>query len=100
MRQAKVLRLLRYDAKSWWYFKTLREQGRIDEARKLERQSILSNIRFIRENINREAITYRVDTIWFKDKGNGVSYTTSLSNVHPGMFATWVYCYANRIGEK
>ena len=110
MAEAKVLRLLRYDAARWWWFQTLRNQGRIEEARRLERESIRSNVRFIRENIKRRAITYRLDIIQFPDRPpsrpfdlqrmNGQSYTASCSNTGVGLFAAWVYCYAYRIGHK
>lgn len=98
--EAKVLRLLRYDAKRWWYHQALRKQGQIDKAIKLERQSIRDSVKTIRENINREATTHYISVIEFLDKGNGTSYTTCMSNVHPGMFAAWIYCYANRIGSQ
>lgn len=98
MAQAKVLRLLRYDAKRWWYHKTLREQGNIAKATILERASIRDEVRFIRHNIRREATTHRLSVIEFLDRP-GDSYTTTVSGCHPGGFTAWVYCYANRIGE-
>jgi hypothetical protein len=93
--KCKVLHLLRHDASMWWYYQTLRKQGMITEARRLERESIRSNVRFIRENILRDATTYRLDTIWFDDRPNDkTSYTTIVSNCHVGLFAAWVFCYA------
>jgi hypothetical protein len=111
MREAKVLRLLRSDARVWWWHVELRNQGRIAEAIKLERKSIRSHVRFIRENIGRRATTYRLSVIDFEDRpqprpfdlsieSGGTSYTACVSSCHPGDFAAWVYCYANRIGLK
>jgi hypothetical protein len=113
MRQAKVLRLLRADAKAWWWYAQLRSQGRVAEAIELERESIRSNVRFIRQNIGRDARTIRTSIIWFDDRPThrpfdlkpvspwgGDSYTTVVSGCHPGSFAAWVWCYANRIGWK
>jgi hypothetical protein len=110
MAQAKVLRLLRHDARSWWWFRRLREMGRVDEAIKLERQSIRNDVTFIRENVGRRAITYRTSVISFEDTPrakpfdlqpvNGRGHTTCLSGCHPGIFAAWIYCYAHRIGLK
>jgi len=112
IRLAKVLRLLRADARAWWYFDTLRRQGRIEEAIRLERESIRREVRFIRENIGREANTIRTSIIDFptrevshrpfdlKPIQNGYGRTSCLSGCHPGIFAAWVYCYANRIGLR
>lgn len=111
IRLAKVLRLLRADAASWWYWKRLREMGRIEEARQLERASIRSEVRFIRESINRPIQTYRTSVIEFTEAfgghyrpfdlqpmGGSNARTVSVSGCHPGGFAAFVYCYANRIG--
>lgn len=115
MRQAKVLRLLRHDARIWWWHAQLRKYGNHAEAIRLERESIRRVVRHFRKNLNREAITYRLSVISFEDRPqrkpfdlspcymdgsytNG--YTVSSSGVHPGEFAAWVYCYANRIGIK
>ena len=110
MAHAKVLRLLRHDARAWWYHQTLRTQGRETEAIVLERQSVRRNVAFIRENIGRAMITYRADTIVFPDivrhqpfdlrPMNVRGWTSSVSGCHPGSFAAWVYCYANRIGQQ
>src|ERR1700741_4799598 len=101
-REAKVLRLLRADARAWWYFATLRNQGRVEEARTLERKSIRDQVRWFRENLGRNAVTFRTSCIWFEDRPaqyrpfdltierEGHGYSTSASNVHPGEFAAWV----------
>jgi hypothetical protein len=66
--QAKVLRLLRFDAGRWWYWQTLRAQGQTAKAIELERASIRASVRHIRENIGRQAITHRADCIEFTDR--------------------------------
>lgn len=51
-RPASLLKLLREDARSWWYFKKLRQYGfpeHVAEAAKLERQSVRKNIAYARE---------------------------------------------------
>ena len=113
---AIVLRMLRHDARQWWYFQALRKNGSegVRQAIKLERQSIRNNVRFIRQNISREALTYRTSVIDFPnreirtrpfdlqpvDEFERSSYTASLSGCHVGIFAAWVHCYAHRIGWK
>jgi hypothetical protein len=109
--QAKVLRLLRFDAGRWRYWQTLRAQGQTAKAIELERASIRASVRHIRENIGRQAITHRADCIEFTDpptSGRPFSLkpesvqgrTVIVSGCHPGGFAAWVYCYAHRIGWK
>lgn len=111
--EAKVLRLLRHDARMWWWFKTLRSRGQIAEATRLERESIRNDVKFIRENIARPMTTYRTSVIEFLDRPRarpfdlsierpwgGNSYTAMVSGCHVGSFAAWVYCYAHRIGLK
>jgi len=90
----------------------LARMGRIEEAIRLERESIRREVRFIRENIGREANTIRTSIIDFptrevshrpfdlKPIQNGYGRTSCLSGCHPGIFAAWVYCYANRIGLR
>lgn len=41
--------LLNDEAKRWWYYRQLREQGNVAEARRKERESIRSTIKTIRE---------------------------------------------------
>jgi len=43
-----LYKLLNDDAKSWWYHHRLREQGQVEEARKLEQESILNDLRHLR----------------------------------------------------
>jgi hypothetical protein len=115
MAQAKVLRLLRHDARMWWYFQTLRNQGNTQRAIKLERESIRNQVRFLRKAVRRQATTHRDNVIEFLDRpgrkpfdlshenmdGSYVnSYTVTASGCHPGGFAAFVYCYAHRIGLK
>jgi hypothetical protein len=108
---AIVLRMLRHDARSWWWYRTLRANGRTPEAIVLERQSIRRDVQFIRENIGRDATTHRTDVIEFLDRPRmrpfdlqsiprTTSVTMSMSGCHTGIFAAWVYCYAHRIGLK
>lgn len=109
MRQAKVLRLLREDARMWWYHANLRKWGQVDKAIQLERKSIRSKVAFIRENVHRPMRTHRDSVIEFTDSMYRPPFsleamnlvngrTASVSGCHRGFFAAWVYCYANRIG--
>ena len=111
IRLAKVLRLLRFDARQWWYHQALRTQGRTDEAIKLERASIRNDVKFIRANVGRRIETYRTDVILFPDRpvsrpfdlkpmSDYQGYTTGVSGCHPGAFAAFIHCYAHRIGHK
>ena len=43
-----IYRLLNHEAKIWWYHSQLRKQGRIAEARELERKSIRSSVKTLR----------------------------------------------------
>jgi hypothetical protein len=44
-----IYKLLNDEAKAWWYFKKLREDGRIDEARELERKHIQSLVQHLKQ---------------------------------------------------
>ena len=44
--------ILNADAKNWWYHAKLREDGDVEEARKRERQSILSKASSLREVVS------------------------------------------------
>lgn len=44
-----ILKMLRADAKAWWYHRQCRERGQIAEARERERRSIRSNVEMIRK---------------------------------------------------
>lgn len=46
--QTSIYALLNQDTKRWWYHAQLREQGNHEEARRRERQSILSSVETIR----------------------------------------------------
>ena len=97
--QAKVLKLLRDDARKWWYFQTLRKQGQIDKARKLERESIRENVKEIRElREYLEEIHVRTWSLTFH-RQPGTSSTVCIGGCHGGFFAAFIYCYANRIGK-
>lgn len=113
IRLARVLRLLRYDANTWWYFKRLAESSYApyqEEARTLKRASIRKQVQFIRESINRPIRTYRTSVIEFTDSmadqrrpfdlrpETPVARTVCVSGCHPGGFAAFVYCWAHRIG--
>lgn len=113
IRQAKVLRLLRHDARMWWWHQQLRKQGNIAEAVKLERASIRREVQFIRANIGRHAVTHRASVIEFPNREprrpfdlsivhpwGGREFTSYVSGCHAGSFAAWVWCYAHRIGLK
>jgi hypothetical protein len=51
MSDVSIFRLLRFKAKSWWYFKDLRSRGQDQEAREKEHRSLRSNIKSLREAI-------------------------------------------------
>lgn len=62
-----ILKLLRRDAMTWWYHKTLRDQGRADEAIPLERKCIrraLETLRFAK----------RAGILRWHDRGRSVEY--------------------------
>ena len=50
--QTEVLRLLRAEARSWWRHRELRRTGSLDDARRLERQTICRDIRYLRAALN------------------------------------------------
>jgi hypothetical protein len=43
-----LLRLLRREAKGWWYYRKLREDGQVEKAAGLERESMRSDLRMLR----------------------------------------------------
>jgi len=46
--KTQLYSILNRKAKSWWYHRKLREQGRVREARERERHSIKENVRILR----------------------------------------------------
>ena len=50
--QTEVLRVLRAEARSWWRHRELRRTGSLDDARRLERQTILRDLGYLRAAIN------------------------------------------------
>jgi hypothetical protein len=50
--QTEVLRVLRAEAQSWWRHRELRKTGDLDEACRLERQTILRDLGYLRAAIN------------------------------------------------
>ena len=50
--QTEVLRVLRAEARSWWRHRELRRTGDLDEAHRLERQTILRDLGYLRTAIN------------------------------------------------
>ena len=50
--QTEVLRVLRAEARSWWRHRELRRTGDLDAARRLERQTILRDLGYLRTAIN------------------------------------------------
>ena len=50
--QTEVLRVLRAEARSWWRHRELRKTGGLDEARRLERKTILRDLGYLRAAIN------------------------------------------------
>lgn len=110
IRLAIVLRLLRSDAKAWWYYAELRKHGRTQEAAKLERASIRSHVQDIRNGVGRKVTFYRTSVIDFPESETWKPFdlkpslyrssTSCHSGCHPGFFAAFIYCYAHRIGQK
>ena len=50
--QTEVLRVLRTEAQSWWRHRALRRAGNLDEACRLERQTTLRDLGYLRTAIN------------------------------------------------
>jgi hypothetical protein len=50
--QTEVLRVLRAEARSWWRHRELRSTGDLDEALRLERQTIRRDIGYLRAALN------------------------------------------------
>ena len=50
--QTEVLRVLRAEARSWWRHRELRRTGDLDEACRLERQTIRRDIGYLHEALN------------------------------------------------
>ena len=50
--QTEVLRVLRTEAQSWWRHRELRRTGDLDAAHRLERQTILRDLGYLRTAIN------------------------------------------------
>jgi len=50
--QTEVLRVLRAEALSWWRYRKLRRTGDLDEARRLECQTISRDIGYLRAALN------------------------------------------------
>ena len=50
--QTEVLRVLRTEAQSWWRHRALRRAGDLDEACRLERQTTLRDLGYLRTAIN------------------------------------------------
>ncbi|CUH60038.1 hypothetical protein [Thalassobacter stenotrophicus] len=50
--QTEVLRVLRAEARSWWRHRELRRNDGLDEARRLERQTISRDIGYLRVALN------------------------------------------------
>jgi hypothetical protein len=50
--QTEILRVLRTEAQSWWRHRALRRTGSLDDARRLERQTIRRDIRYLRAALN------------------------------------------------
>ena len=50
--QTEVLRVLRAEARSWWRHRELRRTGDLDEAHRLERQTIRRDLGYLRTAIN------------------------------------------------
>ena len=50
--QTEVLRVLRADAQSWWRHRELRRSGDLDEACRLERQTIRRDVAYLRTALN------------------------------------------------
>ena len=99
MTQATILRLLRADAKSWWYHKQLRERGNIAEAIKREHESMRSTIKLMRRQ-KVDEIDFRHAIVSFVKLENATEYTAWISNVHTNELAAWVYVVANHLGAN
>jgi hypothetical protein len=96
-----VLKLLRESAGQWWWFRELRKQGRVDEAKRLERESIRRTIHTMR-TCKIESWSERHGYIAFErpQVSDPVGNTVSISNVPVGEFAAWLYVYAHKLGAQ
>lgn len=84
-RRLETLRDLRQDARDWWYHALLRSEGKVEEARKLERQVVRNGVRNLRNGLcyvdTRFGGTILFEKPVFHDSG---STETSHSTTHPG----------------
>ena len=71
----ETYKVLNRKAKNWWHYKKLRKMGRIEEARKLERGSILSQVNQLKKTkINGYYTICRI--------ANGLKYFEKSSSCH------------------
>lgn len=68
--QTEVLRVLRAEARSWWRYRELRRTGDLDEARRLERQTIRRDIGYLRATLNNP-------NAYVSCGGGGTTFSTS-----------------------
>lgn len=96
-----VLKLLRESARKWWWFQELRKQGKVSEAQKLERESILKTVKDMRRYRIQEW-NERTGYIAFEKPrvSDPMGNTVCISNIPPSQFAAWIYVYAHRLGAQ
>lgn len=75
-----ILRLLRRDARTWWYHAKLRREGNVPAARKAERISMRSSLRVLR--LVPTEHHHRTRFVAFAPVS--ATSTMCVSNVHPG----------------
>jgi len=62
--QTEVLRVLRAEARSWWRHRELRRTGDLDAAHRLERQTILRDLGYLRTAINNPPLNASRSPAW------------------------------------
>ena len=97
--QTTLLKLLRSDARGWWYHRQLRERGQTAEAIKLEHQSIRSSLRTLHHD--KVPTFYPANYCIQWERGDGTKdgtwgETTSESNCHNGY---WIALQLRFLGE-
>jgi hypothetical protein len=66
---SKLYSLLNKDTKDWWYHAELRRLGQAQEARRLERQSIRSSVKSIRQALTAKTSLTIYEHGWVLDLG-------------------------------
>ena len=83
-----IYKILDDSARSWWYHRQLREQGKHQEARRCERRAILDKVRVLRECLENSGYAMNSRHGWrihYKEWAN-------LSHCYPGLDQPMMRC--------